>query len=119
MSCLIEPVCSTHRHSVFTCRTMPARTCEWDHPQCTAEPARVLQMIPVERVAQTLDSTPVIEPHPNKTETSLNIKPDVFKGHLVFENVHFTYPTERQKPVQTASPNLFLILRRFMLAFMC
>ena len=37
--------------------------------------------------------------HPNKPVEKPKLKPDRFKGHLVFENVKFTYPTERQKPV--------------------
>ena len=27
------------------------------------------------------------------------LSPEVFKGHIRFEDVYFTYPTEKQKPV--------------------
>ena len=54
---------------------------------------------PVQRVAATLDSTPLIEPHPNKKDVDLGVRPTQFKGHLVFQDVKFTYPTEKQKPV--------------------
>ena len=54
---------------------------------------------PIQRVAATLDATPLIEPHPNTRNRAPGIKPQQFKGHLVFDNVRFTYPTERQKPV--------------------
>jgi ABC-type multidrug transport system fused ATPase/permease subunit len=53
---------------------------------------------PIQRVAATLGTMPRIEPHPDK-DTSHLLKPERFLGHLVFEDVHFTYPTEKQKPV--------------------
>ena len=54
---------------------------------------------PIQRVAATLDAQPLIEPHPNHRDKPQGIKPQQFKGHLVFTGVKFTYPTERQKPV--------------------
>ena len=56
---------------------------------------------PIQRVAATLDARPIIEPHPNTRDNGkpVGIRPSQIKGHLVFENIKFTYPTERQKPV--------------------
>jgi ABC-type multidrug transport system fused ATPase/permease subunit len=54
---------------------------------------------PIEHVATTLDSLPRIEPHPDVASEKAPLKPDRFRGHLVFDKVKFTYPTEKQKPV--------------------
>jgi ABC-type multidrug transport system fused ATPase/permease subunit len=60
-------------------------------------PALAQLMQPLGRVASLLDSVPVIEPHPERPVEKL--KPDKFKGHFVFKDVDFTYPSERQKQV--------------------
>ena len=47
-------------------------------------PSMLELMEPIEQVATTLDSVPLIEPHPDiKTEDKL--KPEKFRGHLVFK----------------------------------
>ena len=72
-------------------------------------------MEPLERVAALLESKPKIEPPPDtyddvvrstgdigSTQTqspSLGLRPETFKGNFVFEDVHFAYPTEKQKRV--------------------
>jgi ABC-type multidrug transport system fused ATPase/permease subunit len=62
-------------------------------------PSMLELMDPIEQVATTLDSIPRIEPHPDIVPDSPKLMPDKFMGHLKFDNVHFTYPTEKQKPV--------------------
>jgi ATP-binding cassette subfamily B (MDR/TAP) protein 1 len=75
----------------------------------------MLVMEPLERVAALLESKPKIEPppdtyadvirgtaHSSSTEThssSLGLRPETFAGNFVFEDVHFAYPTEKQKRV--------------------
>ena len=51
---------------------------------------------PIQRVAVTLGTIPRIEPHPDAPDFDQKLKPK-FRGHLVFDNVYFTYPTEKQK----------------------
>ena len=54
---------------------------------------------PLERLSAVLGSTPRIEPHPEKVLDQPLLKPAKFRGHIVFKDCHFRYPTERQKPV--------------------
>ncbi len=54
---------------------------------------------PLERLSAVLGSTPRIEPHPQKILEKPLLKPAKFRGHIVFKDCHFRYPTERQKPV--------------------
>ena len=70
---------------------------------CDLVPEMMKMLEPIQRVAQTPDSTPLIEPHPNKPEDKPKLTPEHFTGHLIFDNVKFTYPTERQKPVPSPS----------------
>ena len=62
-------------------------------------PQMIEMMEPIERVAATLDAVPRIEPHPDLPPKKPKLKPAHFRGHLVFNDVTFTYPTEMQKPV--------------------
>ncbi len=62
-------------------------------------PMMIELMEPIERVAATLDAVPRIEPHPDIPPKKPRLKPAHFRGHLVFNDVNFTYPTEKQKPV--------------------
>ena len=62
-------------------------------------PQMIELMEPIERVAATLDAVPRIEPHPDIPPKKPKLKPAHFRGHLVFSDVNFTYPTELQKPV--------------------
>ena len=63
-------------------------------------------MEPLERLSAVLGAMPRIEPHPDrvlplddKGVTLPLLRPHKFKGHIVFTDVHFRYPTEKQKPV--------------------
>ena len=66
-------------------------------------PSMVKMMEPLERLSAVLGSTPRIEPHPDKPRTMEGgaplLKPKKFRGHIVFNDCHFRYPTEKQKPV--------------------
>jgi ABC-type multidrug transport system fused ATPase/permease subunit len=59
------------------------------------EVARLMQ--PLTRIATLLNSVPKIEPHPENPGKRL--KPDKFIGCIEFQDVDFTYPSERQKQV--------------------
>lgn len=66
---------------------------------------------PLNRLANLLESRPKIEPlperyslvavseSPKKTKPNLGRRPPKFVGNFVFEDVHFAYPTEKQKRV--------------------
>ena len=62
-------------------------------------PQMIELMEPIERVSQTLDAIPRIEPQLDVPPPKPLLKPAHFRGHLVFNDVGFTYPTEMQKPV--------------------
>ena len=66
-------------------------------------PSMVRMMEPLERLSAVLGSAPRIEPHPDKPRTMEGgaplLKPKKFRGHIVFNDCHFRYPTEKQKPV--------------------
>jgi len=70
----------------------------------------MLVMEPLERVAALLESKPKIEPPPDTyadvvegassaVKDTLGLRPETFHGNFVFEDVHFAYPTEKQKRV--------------------
>ena len=59
----------------------------------------VRMMEPLERLSAVLGAMPRIEPHPDKKLALPLLKPEKFKGHIVFTDCHFRYPTEKQKPV--------------------
>ena len=68
----------------------------------------MLVLEPLERVAALIESKPKIEPSPDIYELSgdsdsaskdLGVRPEKFTGNFVFEDVHFAYPTEKQKRV--------------------
>jgi ABC-type bacteriocin/lantibiotic exporter with double-glycine peptidase domain len=70
----------------------------------------MLVMEPLERVAALLESKPKIEPPPDTyadvvegassaVKDTLGLRPETFQGNFVFEDVHFAYPTEKQKRV--------------------
>ena len=50
-------------------------------------------------ICAVLGATPRIEPHPQKVLEQPLLKPAKFRGHIVFKDCHFRYPTEKQKPV--------------------
>jgi len=54
-------------------------------------------MRPVARVASLLASQPRIEQDSNQKSDKL--RPSAFRGNIEFKDVHFSYPTERQKQV--------------------
>ena len=60
-------------------------------------PALAQMMQPLTRVATLLDTVPKIEPHPENP--GLQLKPEKFQGLIEFQDVDFTYPSERQKQV--------------------
>jgi|EP01049_Picozoa_sp_SAG25_P015098 ABC-type multidrug transport system fused ATPase/permease subunit len=57
-------------------------------------PQMVRMMEPLERLSAVLGATPRIEPHPAKLLTQGEpLKPAKFKGHIVFSDCHFRYPS--------------------------
>jgi ABC-type multidrug transport system fused ATPase/permease subunit len=85
-------------------------------------PPLFLVMEPLERLASLLEHRPVIEPPPESYDQLIDggagaagrsstgggsadsgggrgRRPERYEGHFVFEDVHFAYPTEKQKPV--------------------
>ena len=53
-------------------------------------------MEPLGRICDMLTSTPKIEAKPDDEPKE---KPEKFKGHIKFENVEFTFPSEPHKQI--------------------
>eukprot|EP01043_Picozoa_sp_COSAG02_P008535 COSAG02_NODE_274_length_26244_cov_36.943507_33_plen_703_part_01 len=71
----------------------------------TQLPQIFLVVDPLERLALLLETTPKIEPPPDSyslkdgTQEQTGLRPELFHGRFEFEDVHFAYPTEKQKSV--------------------
>jgi ABC-type bacteriocin/lantibiotic exporter with double-glycine peptidase domain len=59
-------------------------------------PAVAQMMQPLTRVAMLLDTTPKIEPSPDRPSAKQQLRPARLAGRIEFTDVDFTYPSERQ-----------------------
>jgi ABC-type multidrug transport system fused ATPase/permease subunit len=68
-------------------------------------PQMFLVIDPLERLAFLLESTPKIEPPPDSyslkdaSQLQIGLRPKKIEGRFSFQDVHFAYPTEKQKRV--------------------